>query len=79
MNLNNFRQDGFDITSFSIVDYKNFKVVKQIGDSFQTNVPYSNITPIPVLYSFLLFFLFVCVLFNKLFLLLFLHYSTNMQ
>ena len=30
LNLNNFRQDGFDITGFSIVDYKNFKVVKQI-------------------------------------------------
>lgn len=48
INLSNFRQDRLSITGFSIVDYKNYKVAKQIGDTIQTSVPFNKITPIPV-------------------------------
>jgi hypothetical protein len=49
LNLSSFKQDRFSITGFSIVDYKNYKVAKQIGDTIQTNVPFNKITPIPVI------------------------------
>lgn len=53
LNLANFRQDRLSITGFSIVDYKNYKVAKQIGDTVQTSVPFNKITPIPVRNLFL--------------------------
>lgn len=48
LNLANFRQDRLSVTGFAMVDYKNYKVVKQIGDTIQTNVPFDKISPIPV-------------------------------
>lgn len=48
INLGNYRQDKMSIAGFSMVDYKNYKVVKQIGDTIQTSVPFNKIIPIPV-------------------------------
>ena len=48
INFNDIRPDGLNITGFAMVDYKNYNVAKQIGDTLQTNVPFSKIQPIPV-------------------------------
>ena len=46
--MNDFREDGVTVTGFSIVDYKNYKVGKQIGDTIQPNAHYNKIIPIQV-------------------------------
>lgn len=51
MNINLIRQDGLNITGFAMVDYKNYNVAKQIGDTIQTNVPFSDLKPMPVSYN----------------------------
>jgi hypothetical protein len=62
--LNDFRQDGFIITGFSIVDYKNYQVVKQIGDTVQQNVQYNKIRPIPVLLFIIIVIILIQMNFN---------------
>lgn len=62
--MNDFRQDGFIITGFSIVDYKNYQVVKQIGDTVQPNVQYNKIRPIPVLLFIIIVIIFIQINFN---------------
>jgi len=50
IDINSLRQDGLNITGFAIVDYNNYNVAKQIGDTIQTNVPFSQLKKIPYKY-----------------------------
>lgn len=48
LDINSIRQDGLNITGFAMVDYNNYNVAKQIGDTVQTNVPFNKLKKIPV-------------------------------
>jgi len=50
MDINSIRQDGLNITGFAMVDYNNYNVAKQIGDTVQTNVPFSQLKKIAYKY-----------------------------
>ena len=48
LNINSVRQDGLNITGFAMVDNNNYNVTKQIGDTVQTSVPFSQLKKLPV-------------------------------